>query len=145
MNATITRADRARKNPFITGNPYTGTFRSQRVLGARAMFVAALVVVAAIIIAPSIRFLFRAHGLPARGPSGSCESPARDLHRAAPGARSTDKNVSASEAFRRERTLAPVPADPVSRMGHATDTRPACRRCRSRRRRDSGSSGRDYS
>src|SRR6201997_4284794 len=144
MNATSTRADSARKNPLTTGKPYTGTFRSQRVL-ARSMSATTLVVVAALIIAPSVRFLFRAHGLPAHDPSGSCESPAPDPHRAAPGARSTDKNVSASEAFGRVPTLAPDPAVRVSRMGHATDTRPACRHCRSRRRRDSGSSGPDYS
>src|ERR1700747_419686 len=144
MNATSTRADRPRKNPLTTGKPYTGTFRSQRVL-ARSMSATMLLVVAALIVAPSIQFLFRAHELPAHDPSGSCESPARDLHRALPEARSIDKSVSASEAFGREPTLAPVPAVRVSRMGHATDTRPACRHCRSRRRRDSGSSGPDYS
>src|SRR5580765_82601 len=143
--ATSTRAASPRKNPLTTGNPYTGTFRSQRLLGVRSIVAAALVVVVALIVAPSIRFLFRAHGLLVRAPRDSCESPAPAQRRARRAERNTDRNASAIAGFLLELTPAPIPAGQVSRKGHGTDTRPACRRCQSPHTRDSGSSVRDCS
>src|SRR5580692_6971429 len=149
-NATRTRAESPRKNPFTTGNPYTGTFRSQRVARARstvadAVVIVALVVVVALIVAPSIRFLSHARVLLLHDPSGSCGLPAPGRRTAEQAVRSTDRSVSASAACAPEPTPAQVPVDRVSRRAPSTDIEPACRRCRSRHRPDSGSSGRDYS
>src|SRR5579864_5978946 len=108
MKARITRASRTRKNPFTTGNPYTGTFRSQRLFGARST-------VAVLIIAPSIRFLFRADALLLHAPSGFYESPAQVRRTARPEARSIDKSAVASATFAPGLILPRVLAVPASR------------------------------
>src|SRR5579859_7180280 len=99
--------------------------------------------VTVLIVAPSIRFLSRVGALLPRGPSGSYESPAPVPHTAVPAAQSTDRNVSASVGFSRERIPAPVRVGRDPRKEPSTGTEPACHRCRFLRTRGSGSSGQD--
>src|SRR5580704_17711743 len=143
-NASRVMPHSARKNPFTTENPYTGTARSQRVLLTLTM-AGSLLMIAVLIVAPSIRSLFRVHGLPAHDLSGSCELPAPGRRTRLPAARSTDKGVSASAEFWRAPTPAPVPADRVFQTGRETDIDDECRRCQSPHTRAADNSGRDYS
>src|SRR5208337_2822589 len=98
-----------------------------------------------LIVAPSIRFLFHARGLPLHGPSDSSESPGLAPHRAVPAARSTDKSAVATAAFAPEPTPVRVPEAQVFRKEPSTDIKTACRRYRFPRRHDPRSSVPDFS
>src|SRR5579872_3786214 len=138
---------RNRKNPFTTGNPYTGTARSQRALLilTGVSLVMLVLIVAVLIVAPSIRSLFRVRGLPVHDLSGSCELSAPGRHTRPRAAQSTDKAASASVKFWPAPIPVPVQAGRVFRRVRERDTYIACHRCQFRHTRASDSSGRDYS
>src|SRR5579872_874216 len=139
-NAISTSARSTRKNVLTTGNPKTGTFRSQRFLRASLISMAAV-----LIVAPSIRFPSRAHAPLLHGLSDSCGSLAPALRKGRPAMRSTDRSASASAASLPGRTLAQALAGRVFQTALVTDTAPACRRYPFRHRRGSGNSARDSS
>src|SRR5271165_1102770 len=133
-------ANMARKNPFTTGTPKTGTARSQRAGATGALFM-----VAVLIVVLSIQSLFRVRGLPPHDLSSSCESPAPGRHTAAQAKQSIDRAVSASAGFWPALSPARAQAGQVFQRRRGKDKEIAFRRCQFLRTRDPGSSGRDFS
>src|ERR1700690_3207546 len=105
----------------MTETPYTGTDRSQRfVLLVAGTVRGALLKVVLLIIAPSNQFLSLVRALPARDPSGSCESRPPARRRAPPVKRSRNKCVSAIAACSRGRHPVQSSAGRVYRRVRAT-------------------------